>query len=340
MISNRTPFVQLAAFLLASAAVATYIAFVLGDVSFTPTRSYHAMFTSASGMKSGSPVRIAGVDVGKVDSVALHDGDRIEVGFTVDKSFSLTTRSTATIRYKNLIGDRFLELSRGSGAGSVLSGGSTMPTARTSPALDLDTLLNGFKPLFAGLDPTSINALSMEIVQVFQGESGNVATLLGRVASLTSTLADRDELIGSVITNLNTTLSTVSAHGADLDTLIVQLQQLISGLSADRDPIVDALVHINRLAASATDLLATVRPDLAADVSQVRTLATTLNKNSDTIVDTVRKLPHAYKLLARLGAYGNFFNFYYCSISVEYTSPLGGNSVYQGSPNKAARCKG
>lgn len=340
MRSRRTPFVQLLAFLVVSAAVASYLAYVLGDVSLTSTRSYHALFTSASGMTSGSPVRIAGVDVGKVTGVHIHDGDQIEVDFDLDDSFSVTSASTATIRYKNLIGDRFLQLSRGSsGPGSVLPGGATIPLSRTTPALDLDTLLDGFKPLFTGLNPQQINTLSTQIVQVFQGESGNIADLLSTVASLTSTLAQRNELIGSVIANLDTTLSTVSGHGSDLDTLVVQLQQLISGLSADRNPIADALVHLNDLAGSATDLLQTVRPDLAADVSQVRTLATLLNQNSDTIVDTLRKLPHAYTLLARLGAYGNFFNFYYCSISVKYSTPAG-DMTYNGSPNKAARCAG
>ena len=91
------------------------------------------------------------------------------------------------MRYKNLIGDRYLELSGGSnGRGTTLQPGATIPASRTSPALDLDTLLNGFKPLFAGLDPKQINAVSSEIVQVFQGESGTIGTLLATVSSLTA----------------------------------------------------------------------------------------------------------------------------------------------------------
>ncbi len=100
------------------------------------------------------------------------------------------------MRYKNLIGDRYLELSDGNGQGNPLPDGATIPAQRTSPALDLDTLLNGFKPLFTGLDPTQINAVSTEIIQVFQGESGTVSSLLTTVGALTSTLADRDQLIG------------------------------------------------------------------------------------------------------------------------------------------------
>lgn len=337
--SKRGPIIKLGLFLGLSGLIATYLAVVLGNVSFADTRDYHAIFTDVSGLKSGSPVRIAGVDVGSVDGVSIYHGDEVKVDFDVDKSIALGTATTATVRYKNLIGDRYLELSGGSDAASMLPDGATIPASRTSPALDLDTLLNGFKPLFTGLDPTQINAVSSEIIQVFQGESGTVTTLLSTVASLTSTLANRDQLIGSVITNLNSALSAVSDHGADLDILISQVQQLISGLSADRDPIGDAIVHINDLATSTAGLLTTVRPDLKADVAQLGTLANTLDASSDTLTFVLNRLPKAYQVLARLGAYGNFFNFYLCSTNFRITLPNG--KVYSTPPNytKAARCK-
>ena len=58
-------------------------------------------------------------------------------------------------------------------------------------------LFNGFKPLFQALSPDDINQLSYEIVQVFQGEGGTLEGLLANTASVTNTLADRDEVIGS-----------------------------------------------------------------------------------------------------------------------------------------------
>jgi phospholipid/cholesterol/gamma-HCH transport system substrate-binding protein len=337
-VKRRGPIVKLGVFLAVSAAVSTYLAIVLGNISFTSTNDYHAIFADVSGLKTDSPVRIAGVDVGTVDGVAIYRGDQIKVDFSVDKSVPLGAQTKATVRYKNLIGDRYLELSGGATKGNPLSPGATIPPSRTSPALDLDTLLNGFKPLFTGLDPTQINALSTEIIHVFQGESGTVSSLLTTVAALTSTLADRDHLIGSVISNLDATLHTVSTHGADLDALIVQTQQLISGLSAHRDPIGNAIVHINDLTSSTANLLATVRPDLRDDVSQLGKVASALAGGSDTLTYVLHRLPKAYQVLARLGAYGNFFNFYLCSSNFRITTP---NGVYYTKPtlNPAPRCK-
>lgn len=336
---NRGPIVKLSIFLVLSALIAAYLSAVLGNLSLTSTNSYHAIFADVSGLKVDSPVRIAGVDVGTVDGVDIYRGNEVKVDFSVDSSITLSRETHATVRYKNLIGDRYLELTGGNATGDELPDGSTIPVARTSPALDLDTLLNGFKPLFVGLDPAQINAVSMAFIRVFQGESGTMTSLLTMVASLTSTIADHDRLIGDVIHNLDASLRVVAARGTYLDTLIVQMQQLISGLAADRNPIADAIVHINGLTASAAQLLTTVRPDLRSDVAKLGSLAKSLDAGSDTITYTLQRLPHAYQVLARLGAYGNFFNFYLCQTQERLTFPNGTTYLTKPSKNPAARCK-
>ena len=334
---SRGPIVKLGIFLAVSAVISTYLAVVLGNLSFSSTSDYQAIFADVSGLKAGSPVRIAGVDVGRVERVSMYHGDEIRVGFSVDDSVPLASGTRATVRYENLIGDRYLELSENSG--TPLKPGATIPLSRTSPALDLDTLMNGFKPLFSGLDPARINELSQEIIRVFQGEGGTLSGLLSTIASLTGRLADRDQLIGSVIDNLDATLQTISTHGDDLDQLIVQLQQLVSGLAADRNPIGEALVHVDQLARTASGLLTTVRPDLQADIAHLGKLAGNLNASSDTMTMVLNKLPHTYQVLSRLGAYGNFFNFYVCSSRFKITMPDGQVVLTPASVNKAARCR-
>src|SRR5213078_923898 len=116
---------------------------------------------------------------------------------------------------------------------------------------------------------------------VLQGEGGSIDSLLARTASLTSTLADRDEVIGRTISNLNTVLGTVDAHDAALKQLIDQLQRFISGLAADRSAIGASLTNINSLTAQTTDLLTLTRPSIKADVKDLRALATILNKPSN-----------------------------------------------------------
>ena len=320
--SYRATTAKLIAFLSVGAALAAYLVIVLGDVHFTATHHYTAIFTDVSYLKKGDEVRIAGAEVGKVDGVKLDGARGIKVTFEVDSDMQLTSETRATVRYKNLIGDRFLDLDQQS-PGEPLPAGGTIPVSATTPALDLDTLLNGFKPLFSGLDPTQINDLSTEIVNVLQGQSSSIYSLLSSVASLTGTLGKNDAVIGDVITNLNSALSTIDDRAGTVSDLIVQLQHLVTGLAKDKDPITTALVHLNDVSSQAAALLAQVRPDLLADTTQLDTLATTLNNNTGELQYELTTLPQAYLRLARAGAYGNFFNFYMCALRFKLDGPNG-----------------
>lgn len=279
-------------------------------------RPYAALFTDSSNLKEGSDVRAAGVIVGRVESVEVQPDNLIKVGFEVRTEVPMTASTRAMIRYKNLTGDRYLELAPGAGASTALPVGGVIPASRTTPALDLDTLYNGFAPLFEGLQPAQINQLTGSIVQVLQGQAGSVGALLTQIGSLTSTLADKDVVIGRLIENLNGVLATLDAHSGALDELVVQLTDLVSGLEKDRDRIGRSLAGINGLAGSAADLLRDARPDLAGTVHQVDRLATVVNADSERIDDRLRNYPGYYPLLARVGSYSSAFQFYICGLQL------------------------
>ena len=122
---------------------------VFGQLRFQRFNTFTAEFSNGSGLKPGQFVRAGGVEVGKVKGVELaENGQRVTVTLSVDKSLPLYQSSTAQIRYANLIGERYVNLDRGTGAGAdkVLPPGGLIPLARTQPALDLDALIGGFKP--------------------------------------------------------------------------------------------------------------------------------------------------------------------------------------------------
>lgn len=323
-VRSCAPLVKLAASLAAAVLIIGYLYVVLADVH-SGGRMYKAMFTDVSLLTTGSPVRVAGVEVGKVTGVDSRSGAKghcpaaaancVEVAFTVDDSVDVTTTTTATVRFKDLIGNRYLELAPGSGS-QLLPAGHVLSEAGVA-ALDLDTLFNGFKPLFQGLDPAHINKLAGEIVATVQGQGGAIYSLLGNVASLTQTLANRDALIGQVITNLNSVLGTVNARQSGLSALIDQLQELVTGLKSQAKPILDAVVDINSFTASAASLLADANPGLGADLPALEAVSRTLNKNSSTITNYLSELPSAYTTLKRAGSYGNFFNIYVCAIRLK-----------------------
>ena len=195
---------------------------VFAQLRFGPKHEYVAEFTNIGGLKNGDIVRIAGVEVGKVADIAIRSDASVAVDFNVDETVQLTETSRAVIRFDNLYGDRYLTLEAGDGGGKPLPPGSTIPISRTAPALDLDTLIGGFRPLFRALDPEQVNALSSQLIQAFQGQGDAIGSVLTQSAALTNTLADRDELIGQLITNLNTVLGTLGDSNEEFGQAITE----------------------------------------------------------------------------------------------------------------------
>ena len=190
--------VKLLIFVVVTTLATGVLVITIGNLDFGTTRQYRAEFTDATGVNKGDDIRIAGVKVGTVKKVEIVDRTRALITFSVQESTALSKATRADIRYRNLVGQRYISLSNEIGDSAKLPEGATIPVGQTSPALDLTVLFNGFKPLFEALTPSDINQLSYEIVQVFQGEGGTLEGLLAHTASVTSTLADRDQIISEL----------------------------------------------------------------------------------------------------------------------------------------------
>jgi phospholipid/cholesterol/gamma-HCH transport system substrate-binding protein len=307
------------------------IVVVFGQVRFDRTNSYAAEFTNASGLRAGQFVRASGVEVGKVKKVDLVEGDkRIRVDFSVDRSVPLYQSTTAEIRYADLIGNRYLELNRGTGEGAerALPPGGFIPLSRTEPALDLDALIGGFKPLFRALDPQKVNAIASSIITVFQGEGGTINDILDQTAQLTDRLAESDQAIGEVITNLNTVLDTTVRHRKQFDETIDKFQVLITGLKDRAVPLAEGTAHISDAAGTVADLLADNRALLHDTVGRLETVAGPLVEQRDQVSDLVGKLPSAFNIIGRAsGIYGDFFNFYLCDLALKVNGLQPGGPV-------------
>jgi phospholipid/cholesterol/gamma-HCH transport system substrate-binding protein len=330
------PLAKLIIFAVVTVLMTAALAQTLGALSAGGTE-YRARFTDVTSLLSGDDVRIAGVRVGEVTGIKVVDDTIAEVSFTVSDDIPLDSGVLAKVRYRNLVGQRYLALFEGPGTGKRLRERGLIPLAQTSPALDLTALFNGFRPLFTALSPDEVNKLSYEIIAVLQGEGGTMASLLQRTASLTNTLADRDAVIGRVITNLTSVLSTVDEHGGQLDQTIVSLQQLVSGLAADRDAIGQAVVNLGQLTVATGSLLGAARPSLASDVDDLRAVAGNINANADAIDRALEAMPGRYEALTRVASYGSWFNFFLC----DFDGTVGFNGQTITSPSfssDAARC--
>lgn len=326
----RATVIKLGAF-----AVVMLLIFIGLVVVFSQYRSgssygYKATFTSASQLKSGSKVRIAGVEVGKVGSVGLNRDNEAVVEFDVSEDYRLPSSVKALIRYENLTGDRYLELQEGTGdPAELLKDNASIPVTQTEPALDLDNLLGGFKPLFRTLDPKEVNELSASLVKVFQGQGPALNELLENTATFTDSLADRDQLIGQVIDNLNTTLGTIAADDEGLDTSLDQLQKLISGLDSQRNVIGDAITNTSELTNDLNDVLAENQSDLQSLITATGQVSQEVLNSEAYVRGLLGRLPSDFKALSNLGSYGAWLQIWLCQVNLIFSAPNGEEIVWR-----------
>jgi phospholipid/cholesterol/gamma-HCH transport system substrate-binding protein len=300
---------------------------VFAQLRFEKAQSYKAMFSNVSGLEEGQFVRIAGVEVGKVKDISIQRDATVAVEFSTDDSVVLTEGTRAAIRYDNLIGGRYLALEEGPGDAKKLRPGDTIPLARTSPALDLDALIGGFRPLFHALDPDQVNALSGQLIKAFQGQGATISSFFEQTAALTNTLADRSQLIGQVITNLNTVLGSLADQNNQFPKGVESLSQLVATLAGRKQDISNAVAYANASAASITDLLAQARPPLTKVVHETDRSAGLVVADHDYFDNLLNTLPDSYQTLSREGLYGDYFSFYLCDAVLKLNGK-GGQPVY------------
>ncbi|HET7357087.1 MAG TPA: MCE family protein [Nocardioidaceae bacterium] len=329
--------VKLLVFIVVTTLATGLLVITIGNISFGPTTEYKAVFSDATGVVNGDDVRIAGVKVGTVQDVAIYHQNKALVTFQVDADRQLTQSTFATVRYRNLVGERYIALTQGQGGAGVLAPDATIPLARTAPALDLTVLFNGFKPLFQALSPHDVNKLAYEIIRVFQGEGGTLDDLLAHTASVTSDLASRDQVIGQLITNLNHVMVTVGNRDTELAKLLEHLRQLVSGLSQDRHAILGSLTSVSQLTQQTAGLVTGIRPGLHTDIHQLRKVAGTLDKNKAELDRALKVLPIKLEKIGSTATYGSWFNFYLCNFDGRIKLP-GGTYVPLKYDTGSARC--
>jgi phospholipid/cholesterol/gamma-HCH transport system substrate-binding protein len=336
--SARVTFVKFGIFAIVMVMLTASLFFIFGEYRTGRTNNYSAIFADVSRLKSGDSVRAAGIRVGTVNGIELRKDKSVVVTFDADRRVALTTGTRAAVRYLNLVGDRYLELIDGPGSSRLLSAGARIPADHTAPALDLDLLLGGLKPVIQGLNPKDINALTSSLVQVFQGEGPTVASIFSKTSSFSNAMADNNRTIQQLIDNLHTVLATLVKEKDKFSGAIARLERLTTELSQDRDPIGTAIESLENGTASIAELLTKARPPLTATVNQLNRLAPLLDQDKDRLDVALQKAPGNFRKLARLGAYGSFIQFYVCGMSVRVSDLQGRTAVFPWLKSTGGRC--
>ena len=302
---------------------------VFGQLRFEKAQTYRAQFTNVTGLESGDFVRIAGVEVGKVKKIVVNDDGTVTVEFTADDSVVLTEGTRAVIRYDDLIGGRYLALVEGAGGTKKLNPGDTIPLAPDRAGAGPRRPDRRLPTAVPALNPDQVNALSGQLISALQGQGATIGSFLSQTASLTNTLADRDQLIGEVIVNLNTVLGSLAGQsdqfGKAVDSLCGSRARALPKPARPTSPT--GWPTSNAAAGTITDLLAQARPPLQKVVHETDRAAGIVVADHDYFDNLLNTLPDAYQALNRQGLYGDFFSFYLCDVVLKLNGK-GGQPVY------------
>lgn len=310
-------FVKLTVFVVVTALLSTVLATTIRGGNREDGIEYSAIFSDATMVEKGDDVRIAGVVVGHVTDFEVHDRDKAKVYFTMAGDRTLPENVHLTLRFRNMIGQRYMNIARVPGpVESQMPEGTTIPIDKTSPAVDLTALFNGFRPLFTTLQPDDVNALADSLVKVLQGEGGTVTSLVQQTAQLTNHLADRDQVIGEVIDNLTTVLQTINDRDVQFQQLVVTTRQLVEGLAQERDAIGSSIDSMADLTSSAENIIAATRPSVTESLDHLKKVTDDVVANEDDLSRVLTNLPVKTDNLIRMGSFGSWFQFYLCGADI------------------------
>ncbi|HVM10669.1 MAG TPA: MCE family protein [Acidimicrobiales bacterium] len=301
----KATIVKLVVFVAVCAFFTGYLAFTIGNVRlFTDEYSLSATFDDVTGLLVDDNVKVAGVVVGKVTGIRVEKGQAV-VSFSVRDDVRLATDSEAAVRWRNLLGQRYLYLYPG-GASTVLRNGGVI--ARTKEVVDLGELFNRLGPIVQAIDPEQVNTFLDAVVKGLDGNEAAVRDAIDDLARLTSSLARRDEAIGRLVENLNTVAGTIASRDQQIRQVLDNLLAIATTFRENTDILDTAITDLGDVSADVAPLLQNNRAEIDRIVANLATIIRLVETKLPTLDDTVSKLDEASAALFRSASYGEFLN--------------------------------
>ncbi|HET9840424.1 MAG TPA: MCE family protein [Nocardioides sp.] len=269
--------------------------------------TYYAAFHEAGGLKANDEVRIAGVRVGKVDSVSL-DGDQVKVAFRVENGADFGVDTRAAIKVKTLLGAMYLSLEP-AGSGQ-LKQGSEIPVDRTSSPYDVVQAFSGLARTSDQIDTHRLARSLTTLADLTRNTPANFRKALSGVSALSDNLAARNEQIGTLLGNLRSVTTTLNARDQDIVSLMQDSSVLFKALVKRRQAVHDLLRSTSRLSVELTRLVRQSRADLNPALTHLSAVLDVLNKNADNIDRSIRLLGPFYRVFANTLGTGPWFDTY------------------------------
>jgi phospholipid/cholesterol/gamma-HCH transport system substrate-binding protein len=269
--------------------------------------TYSADFSEAGGLQANDEVRIAGVRVGKVDSVSL-DGDHVKVAFRIQDGADFGADTRAAIKVKTLLGAMYLSLDP-AGSGQ-LPGGSEIPVSRTTSPYDVVQAFSGLARTSDKIDTHQLARSLTTLADLTRNTPKNFRHALSGVSALSGNLAARNEQIGTLLQHLRGVTTTLNARDQDIVGLMQDSSVLFHALVKRRQAVHDLLTSTSELSVQLTRLVRQSRGDLKPALTHLSRVVDVLNKNSDNIDQSIRLLAPFYRVFANTLGNGPWFDTY------------------------------
>ena len=269
--------------------------------------TYYADFSEAGGLKPNDEVRIAGVRVGKVDSVSLDSG-HVKVAFRIENGADFGTDTRAAIKVKTLLGAMYLSLEP-AGPGR-LPKGSEIPVARTSSPYDVVQAFSGLASTSEQIDTHQLARSLTTLADLTRNTPQNFRQALAGVSALSGNLAARNEQIGTLLQNLRGVTTTLNARDQDIVGLMQDSAVLFKALVKRRDAVHNLLRSTSELSVELTRLVRQSRTDLEPALTHLSAVVDVLNQNADNIDQSIRLLGPFYRVFANTLGNGPWFDTY------------------------------
>jgi phospholipid/cholesterol/gamma-HCH transport system substrate-binding protein len=305
---SRKTLVKVIAFTILSTVFTVGLGMKIGNLRpFSHSYKLEAVFSDASGVFKGDAVKLAGVDVGRVIGADIESG-RAVVSFTVNNSVKLPRDSIVAMRWRNVLGQRFLYLYPGAERGRFFQDGDTVPLSNTENAGDLGEFLNRLGPILRAIDPEKANAFLDAMNTALVGNEAAVRQLLDNGGSLAGRLGDMEEEIRTLVSSSDTVMSTYAKQNDEIELIIDDLDALGGRLDNMTGDINSFIVNFARVQTQLDDLLRENRGHIDGSIANLEAVATLLAKHKGGLAQTLCTLPAGVSGYWQTTSWGEWFN--------------------------------
>jgi phospholipid/cholesterol/gamma-HCH transport system substrate-binding protein len=334
---SKGTLVKVLSFTAISAVFTVGLAIKIGNLQlFSHQYALNAVFSDASGVFKGDAVKLAGVDVGRVTGAKIDNGRAI-VSFKLDKSVELPKDSVVGIRWRNVLGQRFLYVYPGSSTGTTYKSGDTIPMTQTENSGDLGDLLNHLGPILRAIDPQKANAFLDSINTALSGNEAAVRLLLDDGGVLASRLGGMDSQIKMLISSSDTVLSTFASQDKAIARILDDLNVVggrLQGMTGDLNSFITNFAVVQK---ELDKLLKENRGNIDYDIGALGSVAANLVRNRANLETTLCTLPAGLAGYFQTTSWGEWFNVRITEFTIKPPQGSGLPEIHQAEPARTTK---